>query len=213
MNTARTLPALLAAALLLGASSPAVAEDAAAHRAPDEIVKTAVTRVRSLIDENFEQYEQDSDAYYAMIEQEIVPHFDVPYISRLVLGRHARGANSEQRRRFMRAFKNTLIHSYADAMLEYSDEVEAAFDPLRMPEDADQVTVGTRLIQQDGPDIPIGFVMRKVDGEWRIFDVNVEGISLVSNFRAQFNTRIREEGLDALIERLETGRVDPQTED
>lgn len=181
--------------------------EATETRPPDEVIKTAVSRVRELINENADTYREDSDAFYAMINEEIVPHFDMPYIARLVLARHARSADKEQRRRFTAAFKDTLMQTYADAMLEYNSAVEAEFLPLRMEEGAEQVTVDTRLIVEEGDDIPVGFVMHKIDGQWLIYDINVEGISLVTNFRAQFNQRIREDGLNALIERLEGGEI------
>ena len=81
----------------------------------------------------------------------------------------------------------------------------------RLEEGAEQVTVDTRLVVEDGENVPVGFVMHKVDSEWLIYDINVEGISLVTNFRAQFNQRIRENGLDALIERLEGGEISTET--
>lgn len=216
MKLPLTALALLAGASLAAAWAPAaVAEEAnkkasteaTETRPPDEVIKTAVSRVRDLIKKNAETYREDSDAFYAMIDEEIVPYFDMPYIARLVLARHARSADKEQRRRFTDAFKNTLMRTYADAMLEYNEAVEAEFLPLRMEEGAEQVTVDTRLVLEEGEDVPVGFVMHKVDGEWLIYDINVEGISLVTNFRAQFNQRIRENGLDALIERLEGGEI------
>jgi len=183
-------------------------------QAPDEVVRNAVGRVRDLIRDNAERYETDKEAFYEMIDREIIPHFDMPYIARLVLGRHARQADSDQRRRFARAFKRTLTRTYADAMLQYNSSVEAEFLPLRMPEDAERATVETRLKVEGGEPIPISFVMHKVDGEWLIYDISVEGISLVTNFRAQFNQRIREDGLDALIEKLEAGQIEaPATGD
>jgi phospholipid transport system substrate-binding protein len=209
------LALLTGATLATGWAPAAVAQEAAsqadaettASRPPDEIIKNAVSRVRTRIKKNAETYREDSEAFYAMIEEEIVPHFDMPYIARLVLARHARSADKEQRRRFTEAFKNTLMRTYADAMLEYNEAVETEFLPLRMEEGAEQVTVDTRLVLEEGEDVPVGFVMHKVDGEWLIYDINVEGISLVTNFRAQFNQRIRENGLDALIEQLEGGKI------
>ncbi|WP_420428575.1 MlaC/ttg2D family ABC transporter substrate-binding protein [Algiphilus sp.] len=215
--------ALLALIALIGSGMPLTvsAQDAAASaeatteaetgseaKAPDVVVREAVQRVRGLIQENAETYTEDKDAFYAMIDREIIPHFDMPYIARLVLGRHARQAEPEQRRRFATAFKETLTRTYADAMLQYNSSVEAEFLPLRMAEDAERATVDTRLKVEDGEPIPISFVMHKVDGEWLIYDISVEGISLVTNFRAQFNQRIREDGLDALIERLESGTIE-----
>lgn len=183
-------------------------------QAPDDVVRDAVRRVRGLIRDNAERYETDKDAFYAMIDREIIPHFDMPYIARLVLGRHARQADADQRGRFAKAFKQTLTRTYADAMLQYNSSVEAEFLPLRMPEGAERATVETRLKVEGGEPIPISFVMHKVDGEWLIYDISVEGISLVTNFRAQFNQRIREDGLDALIEKLEAGQIDaPATGD
>lgn len=183
-------------------------------QAPDEVVRNAVQRVRGLIQENAERYTEDKEAFYAMIDREIIPHFDMPYIARLVLGRHARQAEPDQRRRFASAFKETLTRTYADAMLQYNSSVEAEFLPLRMPEGAERATVETRLKVEDGEPIPISFVMHKVDSEWLIYDISVEGISLVTNFRAQFNQRIREDGLDALIEKLEAGQIEaPATGD
>lgn len=209
----RALALLLAAAVPFAVSTQAAAQDGdtagdqSATKAPDVVIKDAVSTVRSLISENAETYRSDSEAFYAMIEREIVPHFDMPYIARLTLGRHARGASPDQRRRFATAFKDTLMRTYADAMLEYNSAVETEFLPLRAADDAERVTVETRLVVEEGDPIPVGFVMHQVDGDWLIYDISVEGISLITNFRAQFNQRIRESGLDKLIERLEAGQI------
>ncbi|MHA7833790.1 MAG: MlaC/ttg2D family ABC transporter substrate-binding protein [Algiphilus sp.] len=217
LSAAGALLALIGSAMPLSVSAqdaaPTAKESAEAEagneaKAPDEVVREAVQRVRGLIQENAETYTEDKDAFYAMIDREIIPHFDMPYIARLVLGRHARQAEPEQRRRFAIAFKETLTRTYADAMLQYNSSVEAEFLPLRMADDAERATVETRLKVEDGEPIPISFVMHKVDGEWLIYDISVEGISLVTNFRAQFNQRIREDGLDALIKRLESGAIE-----
>lgn len=191
-------------------TSAETTRETAEGKAPDEVVRNAVTRVRELINENSSLYTEDSTAFYAMIDREIVPHFDMPYISRLVLGRHARGASTEQRGSFAAAFKKTLMRTYADAMLEYNASVKTEFKPLRLADDAEQATVETRLMLEDGSGIPVSFVMHQVDGRWQIYDISVEGISLVTNFRAQFNQRIREQGLDALIKQLEDGNISPE---
>ena len=204
--TAFALPLTLL--LVLSLTVPA----AHAQQKPDEIVKEAVDRVRGLIEENAETYRSDPNAFYKMVDEEIVPNFDMPYITRLVLARHAREASNEQRRRFAVAFKNMLVRTYADAMLEYNDAVQTEWAPLRMAADADQATVQSRLLREDGPPIPIGFVMHKVDAGWKIYDITVEGLSLVTNFRAQFNQEIRANGLDALIQKMESRDFKPELE-
>lgn len=195
--------ALLPLALLL--ATPA----AQAAAAPDEMLRESVDRVQALIRDNADTYRADTAAFYAMIDTEIVPLFDLPYVTRLVLARHARGSSPEQRRRFAIALKNTLVRTYADAMLEYNDSVRTEWAPLRMAEGAESVTVQSRLLREDGPAIPVGFVMRNTDGDWKIYDISVEGISLITNFRAQYNQEIRANGLDALLDKMESRDYTP----
>lgn len=209
MNRLRTRLAtclrLLALPLMLAVAAPAAAD----ATAPDQLLRETVDRVQTLIRDNADTYRADTDAFYAMIDREIVPMFDLPHITRLVLARHARASSPEQRRRFATALKNTLVRTYADAMLEYNDSVRTEWAPLRMAAGAETVTVQSRLLREDGPPIPVGFSMRSVDGGWKIFDITVEGISIVTNFRAQYNQEIRANGLDALIEKMESRDYTP----
>lgn len=181
---------------------------AAAPTPPDVVVKTAITRVQELIGKNHVQYKADMVAFYKMVDGEVVPHFDVRYIAQLVLGKPWKTATDEQKNRFADAFKNMLIRSYANAMLEYKDSVKAEWKPLRMAADAKDVTVNSAILREGKPPVPVGFVTRltgKDTPQWKIYDITVENISLVTNFRGQISAEVKKNGLDAVIVRLEKG--------
>lgn len=176
---------------------------------PDQVVKGTTAKLQQLIRENHVKYKADQPMFYKVVDEVVLPHFDVRYIGQLVLARHWRDASEEQRSRFQEAFKNMLIRTYANALLEYHDSVEAEWAPLRLADDATDATVNSTLLRKNGPPIPVGFVMRKLDSGWKIYDITIENISLIANFRGQFNSEIRKSGLDDVIQRMENGAFAP----
>lgn len=199
----RWIPGLLA----LGLALPALAETAGP--APDVLVREVTARVQADIAENREAYRADPAKLAAMIDEQVVPHFDVPRITRLVLGQHGRGASPEQLARFGEAFKTMLFKSYASALLEYQDSVRIEWRPLNLPADASRATVQSTLIRSDAAPVPVSFVLQKTAQGWKVFDITVENISLINNFRAQLHGEISRNGLDAVIQRLEGGQMVP----
>lgn len=182
---------------------------AAAQAPPDETIKNATAELQQAIQERQTEFRKDSKLFYSEVDRIVSPRFDLKYITQLILARHYKTATEEQRTRFQAAFKNMLINSYADALLEYADSVKTEWQPLRMAPDANNVTVQSKVLRQDGPPLPIGFAMRLKDGQWKIYDILVENISLVNNFRSQTASEIKRTGLDALIQKLEGGQALP----
>ena len=182
----------------------------AAHAAPvppDDAVKATTEKMQALISANHALYKADGVKFNAVVEEVLVPRFDVPGIAKLVLGRNWKTASPDQRTRFTNAFKNSLIRNYADALLDNYDTVEAKFLPLRLAGTEKDVTVKAELRRKVGKPISVGFSMQLIDNEWKVYDVILENLSLVTNFRSQFNEEIKKNGLDALITRIETGAV------
>lgn len=178
----------------------------AAPTPPDTAVKDTTEQMRALIRQNHASYSRDRAVFYQAVEETLTPRFDVRYIGQLVLGKNWRGASEEQRNRFTNAFKNSLIRSYADALLENYDSVDAEWQPLRLAPDANDATVRAKLIRKNAPPMNLSFAMRIAsDGEWKVYDVIIENLSLVTNFRSQFNAEIKKSGLDGLIQRIEGG--------
>ena len=173
---------------------------------PDEVVKKTTEQLQTEIGKREKEFRAKPDKLYAYVEQVIVPKFDTRYIAQLILARHWRAANDDQRARFEVAFRNMLVHSYANALLDHFDSVKAEWQPLRMEPDAKDVTVQSRLLRDGKPPLPIGFAMRLKDGEWKVYDIVVENLSLVTSFRSQVNSEVKRTSVDALITKLESGQ-------
>ncbi len=180
---------------------------------PDEVVRTTTERLQKEIATREKEFKSDPKKLYAYVDEVIVPKFDTKYIAQLILARHWKNASDEQKKRFQAAFKDMLVHSYANALVEYHTSVKAEWQPLRMAPDATDVTVNSRLLREGKPPLPIGFAMRLKDGEWRVYDIVIENLSLVTSFRGQINSEIKRTSLDALIERLESGqKLEPESQ-
>ena len=164
------LKSTIAAAGLLAIAGLAHAQSAK----PDEVIRSATESAREQINENYETYKTDRHAFYTMIDETVVPRFDVKYISQLVLARNYRSATPEQRSRFTDAFQTMIVRSYADALLEYYDDVDIEWAPLRMAEDATDASVGAKIMRNSGQPIPIDFRVHKTDdGDWKIYDLSL----------------------------------------
>jgi phospholipid transport system substrate-binding protein len=200
--------------LFLSAALFAITAQAAdTTKAPDQVVQDATAQLLQLLHDNHAKYKADNKLYYKTVNDVVVPYFDVPYIGRLVLGRNAKTATDDQRTRFQNAFKDMLIRSYANAMLDNYDSVKASWQPLRMAAGTTDVTVNSSLLRDGKPPIPVGFAMHLVGSEWKIYDITVENISLVISFRQQINEEIKKNGIDSVVTRMESGQyaAKPQT--
>ncbi len=170
---------------------------------PHVVVDRAAAEVLKRMDGQRDYLRENPDVLYAMVEEIFLPHFDRAYAAAAVLGRHRRDASGSQRRRFTEALYNYVLRSYADGLLDFtSDRLQIL--PFRgLPEDT-KATVRTKVYLDDGTEVPVNYSLRRSkDGPWRVWDVTIEGISYVKNFREQLDAEIRQDGLDAVISRLE----------
>lgn len=179
----------------------------AAHAAPaqtaDVTIKNATTEFQALIKANHEAYRSDLPGFYKVVDEKVVPHFDTKGIAQLVLGKNWKTATPDQKKRFEEAFKDSLIRTYARAMLDYHDSVAAEWAPLRAEAGATDVTVNAKIMRQAAPPIALSFSTHLIGNEWKIYDIAVENISLITNFRSQVNVEIKSTSLDAVIKRFE----------
>jgi len=197
------LHSALAGLLLLGAFVLAAGPLQAAE--PTELVEGAINRVLDTLRADQARAESDPDFVLQVIENEILPLVDVEGMARLILARHWRDATPEQRSRFTQAFRNTLLNAYGVRLADYLDR-RVLVIPRRSRQDDRMAVVATEIqVGRGQPNIVVNYRLRPVDGEWKVFDVEAEGLSFVGNFRTSFNTEIGRDGLDALIARLEAG--------
>lgn len=198
--------ALLGTVATFGLATAAVAAPATP---PEQVVKTTTDTIRTDIAANVQKYQADKTAFYAMVERQIVPHFDTPYIAKVILGAHLKEATPEQIGQFETAFKDMLVHSYADRLLEYYDSVEIQVKPGIVNGNGKRAEVATTIMRKDGkPPIPVTFSMRDNNGEWKVWDIKAENISLVLNFRTQIDAEIKKSNVSSVIQRLNDGQLE-----
>jgi len=168
---------------------------------PEQVVMGASERMLNVLRSEGATVRKDKERIYSLIEDIIIPHIDIQKMSRWVLGKHWRTATPDQRTQFAEQFRILLMRTYATAMTEYSGQ-SFSYLPLRAnPGDAD-VVVKTELKQPGGYPIPINYSLYLANGEWKVYDVTIDGISLVGNYRTSFSAQIKRSGFEDLIERL-----------
>lgn len=196
--------ALLSSLVLALAWSAATAEPTA-----HEVVEATVSSISRQIDERRAELTANRRELYALIDRELLPKFDTDYAGRLVLGKSWRGASAEQRKRFVDAFYNFLLRSYATAILKFEQDQVRIF-PARVPPKDGRTVVETEMKMADGGKVPVNYAMHSTPQGWKAYDVRIEGVSYVQNYRNQFNAEVAAKGLDSLIARLErdTAEID-----
>ena len=175
-----------------------------AQAKPDELVRTTTNELLLLLKKNRAAYQADLGKLYTMVYQKVLPNFDFEAMSKLVLARNWRTASATQRERFADEFKDLLVRTYSTALLKYTDE-EIVFLPYRADPDAKRVEVKTEVkLAAGGANIPLNykFYRKTPDSEWKVFDVVIDGVSMVTNYRSVYAEKIEKEGLDALIASL-----------
>ncbi len=197
ISTRRYVSALALLGLLL---MPVwVAAAIAPSMPPDIIVKEKTDQILHLIETKRAQYAHDKAALYAMVDRRIVPYFDFRRMSRWVLARYWRTATPSQRAAFATQFRDLLVRTYATALLSYSGQ-RISYLPYRHNPQSRHAVVKSVIVQNDGSaNVPLDymFVHKKVG--WKVYDVTIDGVSLVTNYRSVYGREIREHGLDALI--------------
>ncbi|MGB3462766.1 MlaC/ttg2D family ABC transporter substrate-binding protein [Rhodanobacter lindaniclasticus] len=203
------LATALAFATVVGA--PAFAQDAAAAAAPAAVQQAPVQIVQSIADQlataiegHRDELKRDKEKLIAIIDDVFLPHFDIDYASILVLGRHAREATPAQRDRFAKAFYNSITHRYAEGLLNYT-RGKVKVLPFNGDLNDKRTVVRTQVVLDDGKLVSIDYAFRKSrSGDWKAYDVIIEGISYVTNYRNQVDAEIRKVGIEQLITNLET---------
>ena len=170
-------------------------------QSPNDVVRAAADALEAGLDGRKEILADDKDALYQLIDEILLPRFDRRYAAQLVLGRHWRNASDEERSEFIEAFYGSLLRKYSEGVLEFNqDSLEIL--PFRGDDTKGRATVKTIVQLDDGTKVPVNYGVVKRDVGWLIFDVTIEGISYVRNFRTELNAEIQANGLQSVIDRL-----------
>lgn len=172
----------------------------AAEPGPDDILRQTTEDVLAAIKHDRDLQSGDRQKAYALVESKILPRFDFPRMTRLALGKNWSKATPDQQTQVVDAFRNLLVRTYSTALTRFRDQTitykpwtGAATDPTAVIQC--QVSDGTR-------NVPLDYAMTHADGSWKVYDIKVEGISLVTNYRSDFTDRVAASGIDGLIKDL-----------
>ncbi len=182
---------------------------------PDALLESVSTEMIDALEAEREAVKDNPERLFTLVEEILVPHVDTETMARMVLGAHWRRASEEQRARFTEQFKTLMIRFYVSALLDDPSELDRLLEqkdrliqilPTQHGEDERRARVRAEVRPPEGPVVPVSFSLyrREAGDPWQVYDVNVEGISIIINYRNSFGSQISREGLDALIQELTT---------
>ncbi len=171
-------------------------------RTPDQVVRETADTLAARINGRQKQLEANPPELYKLVGEVFLPVFDTDYAGRLVLGKHWRTATPAQRQQFIDTFYDFLLRSYSRYVLRFEKDKVRFFPGPATPPDPKRAIVKTEMQLEDGTKLPVHYSLHQTKDGWRAFDVRIEGISYVQNYRNQFNAEIGANGIDAVIARL-----------
>jgi len=192
----RTFFSLLA--LVLGFNTgPALAAD----MPPDVLARTTTQEVLAILKQDKDIQSGNQSRAYQLVEAKILPNFDFNRMTQLAVGKHWPRATAKQKQELVTESRNLLVRTYSSSLTAFTNQT-VEFKPLAMKPDETDVTVRSEIRQPGGQPIPIDYSMYKTAFGWKVYDVAIDGVSLVTNYRASFSSTIRQNGIDGLIKTL-----------
>ena len=174
-----------------------------AAAAPNDVIQEAVDLLTEGLNNRKDELASDNDALYTFIDGILLPRFDSQFAAGAVLGKHWRTANDEQKKRVVQAFYTNLLLRYAEGLLEF-DMNQVEILPYKGDPSKRTTEVKTRVQLDDGTTVPVHYTLVNRSDQWRMFDVKIEGVSYIVNYRKELETEIRSSSLESVIRRLET---------
>jgi phospholipid transport system substrate-binding protein len=170
---------------------------------PEQLIRQTSTSVMAEIRANIDTYKNDPQKVYELVNEQVLPHFDFAAMADLALGKYKDRVNAEQKSVIVTEFRLLLVRTYSSALVEYNDQ-ELIYLPTDGTEVEDMVTIKTSYNQPGEFPIPIDYSLRLGDDGWKVFDVSVDEVSLVTNYRSSFARAITRNGVDGLIKTLQS---------
>ena len=168
---------------------------------PENLIRQTSARLLAEISLNSQQYQQDPAKLHALVDEVVLPHFDFESMIDLALGRYRNKVTVAQRPLIVREFQVLLVRTYSRALLDYNNQ-EIIYLPMEISSETGNVTVKSEIEQAGGFPIPLNYRLRLGDQGWKVFDISIDDVSLVSNYSSSFARQIRKHGVDGLIKTL-----------
>jgi phospholipid transport system substrate-binding protein len=200
--------ALLAAGWSLQAAPPAAAAAAAAAQGaeeqPSQVVDEAANGLLKALDANRAVYQHDPAKVQTLVDKYILPHVDTEFAAELVLGKYWRTATPQQRQSFINAFYHSMLDNYGSAIVEFTSGTLKVY-PTHYPPGTQNATVRTQMMRSSGAPVAVNYYMHMTPQGWKAWDVVIDGVSYVMSYRQDFGSQIAQQGIDAVINRLQRG--------
>jgi len=172
---------------------------APAIESPVALLERTSQQVIKILREDQELLRAEPDRVYKIVDEYILPHLDQVTMAKLALGKNWKKASREQKLAFVKAFRDLLVRTYSKSLVEFKDQ-EIRYFPVHLAPDTNRISVKAEVIQPGGPSIPLAYRMRIKDNAWKVYDIKIDGISLVTSYRGTFTQEIRKSGIDGLLE-------------
>ena len=173
----------------------------AADTPPDVLARSTTQEVLTILKQDKELQNGNLSKVHQLVEAKILPNFDFNRMTQLVIGKHWPRASAQQKQALVTEFRNLLVRTYSNSLTAFTNQT-VEFKPLVMKPGDDDVTVRSEIRQPGGQPIPIDYSMYKTAFGWKIYDVTIDSVSLVTNYRSSFSSTIRQNGIDGLIKTL-----------
>ena len=193
-----------ACVMLMALALPALAQEA-----PDALVKRVSDELLQLVRTDKDLAAGNQRKVVEVAEQKVLPHFDFERMTRLAVGRNWQQATPEQREALTKEFRTLLVRTYSNSISQYRNQ-KFVVQPLRGEAADKDVLVHSAVVQENGPQIPIDYRMEKEGSDWKVYDVVIDGASLVTTYRGSFNDQIQKGGIDGLVKTLQDRNKAPE---
>jgi phospholipid transport system substrate-binding protein len=186
-------------ALFMAVTAPGAVADV---KAPDALIRETADEVLATVKHDKDMRKGDQKKLLELVEAKILPHFDFERLTRLAVGFPWRSATAEQRQALVTEFRTLLVRTYTAAFSRYQDQKVEVKSAVMNPKKSGEATVSTTIVKPGSPPIAVDYVMEKKDDGWKVFDLFIEGASLIESYRGTFEQKVHESGIDGLIKYL-----------
>lgn len=193
---------------LILAATLAASSAARAEVSPDALAKNTTNEVLRIVRQDKDIKSGNSKKILDLVEEKILPNFDFQHMTQLAVGKHWPRATAEQQQALVNEFRTMLVRTYSSALSSVAD-YKVDFKPFNSAPGDTDVTVNTEVSKPGAPPIPIDYRMEKKNGTWKVFDVQVDNVSLVTVYRNSFNSEVRRSGIDGLLAALQRRNKPP----
>ena len=168
---------------------------------PQELIQDVAQKTIDRLNAEKELIDKEPDRLYGLINEFILPHFDFERMSKWVLGKYWRRASKQEQQRFIEEFRTLLVRTYATSLSDYAQQT-ITYSPFRGDLASGDVTVKSEVEQPGSFPVPINYRLYKTENGWKVYDVTIDDISLISNYRTSFAKEISAVGIDGLIKQM-----------